>query len=203
MICPDLKPELCSLQQMPPTQSSSSDFSYALVVTNASIKHNITTYITHIHISNKDVIKTIHHTVNILSIKAELVTIRCGINQAINVSGISKIIVITDSLHVVRKIFNSSIHPYQKHTAAILYKLRRFFLNNINNLIEFWECPSQYEWSLHKEVGIETKHFRPLSIFPCKSFWEFSKKSEYNNILYNWKMIFQAPERTTFPGIMQ
>jgi len=89
--------------------------------------------------------------------KAELVTIRCGINQFINIPGILKIIVITDSLHIVRKIFNSLIHLYQKHTAAILYELRRFFPNNINNSIEFWECPDQCKWSLHKAVDMETK----------------------------------------------
>jgi len=124
---------------------SSSNFSHALVVTDASIKHNVTMSITHIHISNKDVIKTIHHVINVLSVEAELVTIRCGINQSINIFSISKIIVITDSFHVVRKIFNSLIHPYQKYTTAILYELRKFFSNNINNLIKFWECPSWYE----------------------------------------------------------
>jgi len=126
--------------------------------------------------------------------EVELVAIRCGINQSINISSISKIIVITDSLHVVRKIFNLSIHLYQKHTVAILYELRRFFSNNINNSIEFWECPSQYKWSFHKVVDTETKCFRPLPIFPYKSSWEFSKKSKYNDILSNWKMIFQASE---------
>ena len=45
------------------TISSSSDSSYALVVTNASVKNNVTMSITYIHICNKDVIKIIHHTV--------------------------------------------------------------------------------------------------------------------------------------------
>ena len=124
------------------TISSSLDSLHIPMVTDASIKHNVTMSITHIHINNKDVIKMIYHMVNILSAKAELIAIRCGINQSINISGISKIIVITDFLYVVRKIFNSLIHLYQKYIAAILYKLGRFFLNNVNNLIEFWECPS-------------------------------------------------------------
>ena len=37
-----------------------------------------------------------------------------------------------------------------------------------------------------------TKHFRPLPIFPCKSFWKFSKKSKCDDILFNWKMTFQV-----------
>jgi len=172
------------------TISSSLDSLHIPMVTDVSIKHNVIMSITYIYISNKDITKMIYYMVNILSTEAELIAIRCGINQSINISGISKIIVITDFLYIVRKIFNSFIHPYQKYIAAILYKLRRFFLNNVNNLIEFCECPSQCKWSLHKVVDTETKHFRPLLLFPCKSSWEFSRKSKCNNILSNWKMTF-------------
>ena len=41
-------------------------------------------------------------------------------------------------------------------------------------------------------MDTETKCFRPLLLFPCKSSWEFSKKSKCNNILSNWKTAFQA-----------
>ena len=60
--------------------SSSLDFLHALKVTDASIKHNVTMSIAHIHIHNKDIIKMIHHAVNILSLEAKLLTIRCSIN---------------------------------------------------------------------------------------------------------------------------
>ncbi len=82
---------------------SSLDPSYTLVVTDASIKNNVTTSIAHIHICNKLVIKTLHHTVNIIIIKAELFAIRCGINQATSISSISKIV--TDLLHTAWRIF--------------------------------------------------------------------------------------------------
>ena len=82
---------------------SSLDPSYTLVVTDASIKNNVTTSIAHIHICNKLVIKTLHHTVNIIIIKAELFAIRCGINQATSISSISKIV--TDLLHAAWRIF--------------------------------------------------------------------------------------------------
>jgi len=48
----------------------------------------------------------------------ELFAIRCGINQATNHNVISKIIVITDSIHTARKIFDPSSHPFQKHSAV-------------------------------------------------------------------------------------
>ena len=59
---------------------SSTDLSYALIVTDTSIKNNMATSITYIHIHNKSVIKTLYHTVNVMITEAELFTIRCGIN---------------------------------------------------------------------------------------------------------------------------
>jgi len=56
------------------------DSSHILVVTDASIKHYITMSIAYIHIGNKNVIKIIYYTVNVLSTEVELITIRCGIN---------------------------------------------------------------------------------------------------------------------------
>ena len=176
------------------TITSLSDSLYTLMVTDANIKHNITISITHIHICNKDIIKTIHYAVNLLFTKTELIAIRCGINQATNIPGISKIAIITNFLHVARRIFDLLLYLYQKHTAAISHELRRFFFNYINNLIEFWECPSQCKWSLYKVMNIETKLFKLLSLFPCKLSWEFSKKSKCNNILFNWKITFQASD---------
>jgi len=63
--------------------------------------------------------------------------IRCGINQAVDIPNIKKIIIITDSLHVARRIFNLSSHLYQLQSAAISHKLREFFHKDINNSIEF------------------------------------------------------------------
>jgi len=38
--------------------------------------------------------------------------IRCRINQANNIPNIKCIVVVTNSLHVAKKIFDSSMHPY-------------------------------------------------------------------------------------------
>ena len=102
---------------------SSNNPSHALVITDASIKNNITTSISHVHIHNKPITKTLHHAVNVMSIEAELFAIKYGINQATNSASISKIIVVTDSIHAARKIFNLSSHPFQSHTAIILKEL--------------------------------------------------------------------------------
>jgi len=97
--------------------------SSALVVTNASIKNNIAILVAHVHQANFPLIKTVHHVVSITSSKAELFAVRCGINQACNKDNISKIIVITDSIHSAKLIFDSLSHPLQSHSAAILNEL--------------------------------------------------------------------------------
>ena len=52
----------------------------ALMITDASIKNNIATSISHIHIANRPLTKTVHHVSFMTSTEAELFTIRCGIN---------------------------------------------------------------------------------------------------------------------------
>jgi len=171
---------------------SSENPSYALVVTDASIRNNVATSIAHIHICDKPVVKTLHHAVNVISIEAELFAIRCGINQASNSQGILKIIIVTDLIHSAKRIFDFLSYPFQVHAASILSKLRKFFTLNLDNEIKFWECPSQCDWLLHKVVDKETKLFNLIPHYPCKMSWDFSNKSECNNISATWKMIFQA-----------
>jgi len=88
---------------------SSSISLYALIIMDTSIKNNIATFISHMHIHNKPITKTLHNAVNVISTEAELFAIRCGINQAISHNVVSKIIIITDSIHTTKKIFNPTI----------------------------------------------------------------------------------------------
>jgi len=168
--------------------------SIAIIATDASIKNDIATSILHMHTSNQPLIKTLHHVTFVTSAEAKLFAIRCGINQASTKKNISKIIVITDSIHVAKKIFDSLSHPLQIHAMAILKELRHFFSRNSSNSIEFWKSPSCFNWHLHKAVDHESKSFNPTYIFPCKMSWDFSRKSECDDILHNWKMTFQASD---------
>jgi len=121
----------------------SSDSQAALIVTDASIKNDIATSISHIHSHNRLLVKTVHHASFVTTMEAELFAIRCGINQASAIPNVSKIVVVTDSMHAARRIFSNESHPYQIHTTAILSELRNFFSTNESNSIEFWECPSK------------------------------------------------------------
>ena len=122
-------------------QNSSSHHT-ALIITDVSIKNDIATSILHIHIENHPLTKTVHHAAFVTSMEAELFTIRCSINQACSKANISKVIVVMDSIHAAKKIFDSKSHSFQSYTTVILSELQGFFNSNHNNSIEFWECPS-------------------------------------------------------------
>jgi len=129
--------ENCANQLNDITTLSLLNHLHALIILDTGIKNNIAISISHIYVYNRPIIKMVYHTANITTIKAELFTIRCSINQAVNLLEISKIIIITDFIHAARSIFNSFIHPFQVHSATISKELRKFFLTNNNNLIEF------------------------------------------------------------------
>jgi len=86
-----------------------------------------------------------------------------------NLNNIAKIIVITDSIHAARKIFDLLVHLYQIQSAAILSELCNFFNHHKDNTIEFWECPSYLKWYLYNKVNKETKSFNLTPLYPCKS----------------------------------
>ena len=168
--------------------------STAIIVMDASIKNNITTSISHVHLTNHPVTKILHHVAFVMSTEAELFAIRCSINQACIKENVFKIIVITNSIHAAKKIFDASSHSYQSHAVAILSKLYRFFAINQSNSIEFWECPSHLNWNLHKTVNRDSKSFNPLPMYPSKMSWNYYKKKDCNNIINHWKMTFQASD---------
>ena len=76
----------------------------------------------------------------------------------------------------------------------VLKELWIFFSQNQENTIEFWECLSCSNWCLHDAVDKNTKSFGPVLLLLCKWLWDFSKKSECNDIIKTWKIIFQASD---------
>ena len=67
--------------------------------------------------------KTIYHAINVTSTEAELFAIRCSINQATQLQGINKIIIITNSIHSANKILDYSSYSHQVYSAAISCEL--------------------------------------------------------------------------------
>ena len=155
----------------------------ALVITDASIKNNIATSISHVYIVNQPLTKPVHHAAFVTSMEAELFAIRCSINQACSKDNISKIVIVTDSIHVAKIIFDSKPHLYQSHTAVILSELRGFFNANCDNSIKFWECPSHLKWRFHCDVDKDSKSFHSTPTYSCKISWDYCKKMDSNNII--------------------
>ena len=172
----------------------SSDLHTALMITDASIKNDIATSISHIHSANQPLVKTAHHASFVTTTEAELFAIRCGINQACSFNNISKIIIVTNSIHAAKKIFDCGSHPYQIHLAAILSELWTFFSSNESNTIEFWECPSKLRWRFHNDADKDSKSFLVTPSYPTKTSWDFCKKSNCNKSIKLWKMTFQASD---------
>ena len=168
----------------------SSSPSMALVITDASIKNDIATSISHIYLANHSLIKIVHYATFITSIEIELFAIRCSINQACFKEGVSKIIIVTDSIHAAKKIFDSKSHPYQSYTMAILSELCHFFETNQENSIKFWEYPSHLKWRFHNDIDKDSKSFNLTSSFLYKISWDYCKKTDSDNIINYWKMTF-------------
>jgi len=188
------KDRICTQELDEMVLQISSSLSSALIVTDASIKKDIATSISHVHIANHPLTKTVHHIAFVTSMEAELFTIRYGINQAYTKEIVSKVIIVTDSIHAAKKIFDSKSHPYQSHTAVILSELQCFFSSNRENSIEFWECPSCLKWRFHKDIDKDSKLFNPTPSYPCKISWDYCKKTDSDDIINQWKMTFQASE---------
>ena len=119
--------------------------SVIVISSNTSIKNKVATSISYTYYYPNEIKKTIHHTVNIISIKAELFAIRCEINQAIYISvnqtiyipDASHIIIITSTIYSALYIFDSTIHSYQQQSIIIAKDLRNFFLKHSENSIKF------------------------------------------------------------------
>ena len=174
---------------------NSLSFHTALIISDASIKNDIATSISHVHIANRPITKIVYHAMFITSMEAELFAIRCGINQVCFNKAISKIIVVTDSIHTTRKIFDSSSHPFQHHSALILSELQSFFASNPDNSIKFWKYLSHLRWRFHHDINKDSKSFKPIPILPYKISWDYCKKSDSDDIIKQWKMMFQALDR--------
>ena len=105
------KTHLCYLDEI--VFNVSSNPKMAVVISDASIKNQVTTSITHMYTHDSPIVKTINHTINATFTEAELFAIRCRLNQAIWLTNIKHIIVITDAIYAAKRIFDSSIHLYQ------------------------------------------------------------------------------------------
>ena len=183
---------LCKLDEI--FQITLMDSNSIVVISDTNIKNNVAISILHIHSSYNSIKKIIHHAINITSTETKLFAIKYKINQTVQIPEASHIVVITDTIHLVRCIFDSTTHCYQIQLIVIALDLKIFFNKHTQNLINFWNCPSNVKWSHYMSVNKDIKKFNLTPILPCKELWDFSKKEEYDNIIRNWQMTFQTSD---------
>ena len=90
------------------------DSKTVIVITDTNIKNNIASFISHVHFFSNILKKTLYHTANVIIMKAKLFAIRYKINQAVQIQDVSYIIIITDAIYTVEKIFDPSVYLHQQ-----------------------------------------------------------------------------------------
>jgi len=123
-------------------QSFSNSPKTIFIISNTSVKNNIATFVFYIWRKHNIIRKAVHHAINVLYADAKLSTIRYDISQAIQLQDAIQIVIITNTILVAKRIFDSSYHSYQLYSITISNNLRNFLNKSSNNSITFWNCPS-------------------------------------------------------------
>jgi len=134
------KDKICAQELNKMVLRISSSPSMALVITDASIKNDIATSISHIYLANHPLIKTVYHTVFITSTEVELFTIRYGINQVCIKKEVSKLSLILSMLQRKYLIANHihtnlTLQPFLASCVISSKLIKKIPLNSGNPLI--------------------------------------------------------------------
>ena len=123
---------------------------------------------------------------------AKLFAIRLGIAKATSMA-IERIILITDSLGSARQAVDPSVYPGQAHSIAVFSALRLFFSQGHSYRIDFWDCPSKAEWSLHQLVHNNVTNTRVAAgLHPATSI-NFLCSKNIISFLDTWRTSFNHP----------
>jgi len=164
------------------------------IISDINVKNNITTTVLHIWKKYKIIMKIVHYIMNVISTEAKIFAIRCCISQVSQTQGITYIVIITNAISATKRIFDTSLYPYQLHSIVIFNNLKKFFNKNSSNTISFWNCSSDNKWPPHLLVNKKLKFHKISSILPSKISWDFSRKEECDSIVKRWQMNFQASD---------
>jgi len=137
-----------------------------LIISNTGVKNNIVTSVSYVKREYKIIMEIIHHGMNIMSTKEKLFAMRYSIGQASQIQGITYIIIVTDTIPAAKKIFGTSLYPYELYSIVIFNDLKKFFNKNLSNMISFWDYPSDDKWSLYLLVDKKSKLYKISPILP-------------------------------------
>ncbi len=123
---------------------------------------------------------------------AELFAIRLGIAKATSMA-IECIILITDSLGSAKQAVDSSVYPGQAYSLAVCSTLRLFLSQGYGYRINFWDCPSKAEWSLHQLVHNDVTNTRVAAGLHPATFIDFLDSKSVISCLDTWRTLFNCP----------
>jgi len=159
-------------------------------------KSQVATAVAYIWSENSLIQRLQANSINITSIKAELMAICLGLIPAMEEENVHNIIVITNSITAAKKFFESKTDPLQNMFILVTSAIDSFFQKDGRNKIQFWFCPSKAKWPKHKLVDDQVKADKCAPIFPSKELHLFNKKKECDNILSEWQDSFMSnPKR--------
>jgi len=164
--------------------------SVAVIADGGIKKSHVATAAAHIWADNSVIKQLCVHSLNVTSIKVELMAIRTGLIPAMEIDNIHNITVITDSITAARKILKSKVDPLQSMFISLAAAVKTFLSKDGRNKIHFWYCPSKAEWPRHKLVDDQVKATSCAPTFPSKESHLFSKKKECDNSLCEWQTHF-------------
>jgi len=174
-------------------RASKDDPNTLFIISDASLKNNVATSVTHIQRGQALITKAIYHAMNISTTEAELFAIGRGISQAAHTDSITNIAVVRHYPSCQK-----NIRHFVPSIPATFYfisrDLRAFFSRDPRNSITFWNCPSDDNWPPHHLVDKESKSSRFNPILPSKPSWDHSRKDKCNSIIQKWQMYFQASD---------
>jgi len=117
-----------------------------IVITDGGVKKShVTTAAAHIWSDNMVIKELQVNSINITSLKTELMAICTGLISAMEIDNIHDIIVITNSIMTGKKILESKVDPLQNIVILLAFAIKSFFSKDGRNKINFWYCPSKAE----------------------------------------------------------
>ena len=94
---------------------------------------------------------------------------------------------------VARRAVDTSVHSGQAHLLSVVCALREFFTQHPDTSIDFWDCPSKAQWSLHHLVHEDVTNTRiAAGRYPATSLDALCSKST-TSCLDTWRSSFSHP----------
>jgi len=176
-------------------QSQNSPYSTTIIADGEVKKSNVTSAVAYTWSNNSVISQFCAQAMNIIPIKAELMSIHIGLIPAIDNKDTHQILIITDTISAAKNILESQPNPLQKSILSIANNMKSFFSRDNRNVIHFWQCSNKTEWPRHKLVDDQVKAAKNRPIYPSRNLYQFNRKKECNDALKEWQNSFFTSQK--------